>query len=323
MNIASDTPSKKVLNKKVIGNLLVLTTTIIYSFNTNFMKSIIPEWISPFGLVLARTTASTIGFFIIAFFMQVKKENRPQGKAIGTIMLGGLLGIGANLLFYIKGISLTLPIDAFVVRTAQPIIVILLAVIFLGERFTKNKFIGIILGMAGTVYIVLAPNVGIHSSDPMVGDIFIFIASVCSALFLILIKPYTVKYNLFWTMAWMSLAAFILTLPFGFKELTEAPLFHQAVPAMVWFKLSYILFISTMAGYALSVKALNYISPFIESLYIYLLPITGAIVAILMGLQKFSWHDPIALVLIILGFIKVKMDSSSQKVHPKIPQQTH
>ena len=30
-----------------IGHLMILATTFIYSFNTNFMKVIIPEWIGP------------------------------------------------------------------------------------------------------------------------------------------------------------------------------------------------------------------------------------------------------------------------------------
>lgn len=32
-----------------IGHLMILATTFIYSFNTNFMKVIIPEWSVPTG----------------------------------------------------------------------------------------------------------------------------------------------------------------------------------------------------------------------------------------------------------------------------------
>jgi len=42
-----------------------------------------------------------------------------------------------------------------------------------------------------------------------------------------------------------------------------------------------------------------------ESVYIYLLPVTGAIVSISLGLQKFSWHATITLVLIIAGFVLI------------------
>ena len=103
-------------------------------------------------------------------------------------------------------------------------------------------------------------------------------------------------------MLWMSLAAFILVLPFGLHQTLEAPLFTSEAPVHIWLELGFVLIFATMIAYFLNLKALLYISPFVESVYIYLLPITGAIVSISLGLQKFSWHDPIALVLIIAGF---------------------
>lgn len=45
-----------------------------------------------------------------------------------------------------------------------------------------------------------------------------------------------------------------------------------------------------------------------EICYIYVLSITGAAVSILTGLQKFSWHDPIARALIVSGFILISSE---------------
>ena len=78
-----------------------------------------------------------------------------------------------------------------------------------------------------------------------------------------------------------------------------------------------------MTGYFLSGYALNYITPFVESAYKYVLPVTGAAVSILMGLQKFSWHDPIALALIVTGFILInKKTNEIQTNHVSIPHST-
>lgn len=59
----------------------------------------------------------------------------------------------------------------------------------------------------------------------------------------------------------------------------------------------------------MNVHALHYVTPFVESAYKYLLPVTGAAVSILLGLQKFSWHAPIALGLIIIGFLLINKKS--------------
>lgn len=297
-------------SRELIGNLMVLATILIYSFNTNFMKVLMPEWIGPQGLVLARCLMCAIGFWIIGLFLPHTPGNNPGRRDIGMMMLGGVLGIGANLLLYISGLNITGPVDSFVIRTLQPIMVLLLAVLILHVKFTKYKMIGIILGLGGALYVSIMPHNG-PVKDSFLGDIMIFASTVSKSLFLVLIKPYTQKYNAFVVMKWMGVAALIVTFPFGIRQLLQAPLFSTTTPLHIWMEFGFILIVTTMGAYYLSVKALNYITPFVESAYIYLLPITGAIVTILMGLQKFSWHDPIALALIVFGFIFI-----NKKAHP-------
>ena len=297
--------------REIIGHLMVLSTIIIYSFNTNFMKILMPEWIGPHGLVLLRCTVMAAGFWLISLFIPTKAQAKPTKKDILMMMLGGVLGIGGNLLLYINGLNLTGPVDAFVIRTTQPIIVIGLAVLLLHASFNRYKAIGILLGLAGTVYVSITPHAG-AVKDSITGDVLIFVSSVFNALYLILIKPYTQKFNSIIVMRWMSLAALIITFPFGIHQAIHAPLFSTVVPTHIWLELGFVLVFATMIAYFLNLKALVYISPFVESVYFYLLPITGAIVSIALGLQKFSWHDPIALVLIILGFILI-----NKKTKPK------
>lgn len=289
-------------SREIIGNLMVLATILIYSFNTNFMKVLMPVWIGPLGLAFARCLMSAIGFWIIGFFLPSTPKSSPERRDIGMMMLGGVLGIGANLMLYLTGLNRTGPVDTFVIRTLQPIIVLLLAVLILHAKFTTYKMIGIILGLGGALYVSIMPHSG-NVKDSFTGDILVFASTIAKSLFLVLIKPYTQKYNAFVVMKWMSLAALIVTFPFGIRQLLQASLFSTTTPLSVWLEFGFILLVTTMGAYYLSVKALNYITPFVESAYIYLLPVTGAIVTIGMGLQKFSWHDPIALALIIIGFI--------------------
>lgn len=309
-------------SKAYIGHLMILGTTFIYSFNTNFMKVVMPQWIGPDGLVLLRSTASAIAFWLISLFLRPSRTTpKPTRKDIFMMLLGGILGMGGNLLFYINGLNLTGPIDAFVIRTAQPIIVIALGILFLHASFNKYKAFGILLGLGGALYASIVPHAGVVK-DSLSGDILVFMSSVSYAFFLILIKPYTQKFDSVTVMKWMSLAAMLVALPFGIRQLIHSPFFSTLAPLHVWLELGYILVFATIIGYFLSVYALHYISPFIESIYKYLLPVTGAAVSIFMGLQKFSWHDPLALAMIVVGFIlinhKKKMKTGIQ--HPIVQQ---
>jgi len=304
-------------SKAYIGHLMILATTFIYSFNTNFMKAIMPEWIHPNALVLLRCTTSTLVFWLISLFMRPSKTApQPTGKDIRMMMLGGILGMGGNLLLYINGVALTGPIDAFVIRTLQPIIFIALAILFLHATFNKYKIVGIALGLAGALYASIMPHQG-AAKDSFGGDALVFLSSVSYSFFLMLIKPYTEKFDSITVMKWMSLSSMLLSLPFGISPLAQAPVFTAHPPLHIWMELGYILLIATTVGYFLSVYALNYITPFIESAYKYLLPVAGATVSILMGLQKFSWHDPIALVLIIAGFILINKQEAAPSRFPQ------
>lgn len=295
-----------------IGHLMVLATILIYSFNTNFMKLVMPAWIGPEGLVLLRCTVSALGFWTIGLFIGHKESPRPTRRDIFMMMLGGVLGMGGNLLLYIRGLSMTGPVDAFVIRTVQPIIVIGLSVVFLHTAFTRYKALGIILGLAGTLYVSIMPHTGPVKDSPG-GDTLIFLSAISNALFLILIKPYTVKFNSTVVMKWMSLAAMLISLPFGIRQLIHAPVFQGGAELHIWLELGYTLVFATLVAYFLNVKALNYISPFVDSVYFYLLPVTGAAVSIALGLQHFSWHDPIALALIVTGFLLINKGGKKQK----------
>lgn len=295
-------------SKAYIGHILVFTTIIIYSFNTNFMKILIPDQIGAFGLVVSRCLVTTICFWLIGFFVKEDKEKRPTTKDTLMIMLGGALGIGLNLLLYIKGLEMTGPIDTIVIRTLQPIIVMAIAAIFLHKKISKLRIIGIILGILGTLYISLAPHTkGVQ--DSFTGDILVFISTVGTAIYLIVIKPYTAKYKSVTIMKWMSLAALIVALPFGTKEFINAPLFHNPFSLVIWAEFGYIMIIASMVAYLFAVQALHYVSALTQSSYIYILPITGTLVAMLLKIQYPNWHDPLAFAMILTGFILINKKS--------------
>lgn len=292
-------------SKEYIGHILAIIAILIFSFNTNFMKSIMPEQIGAFGLVLARCLVSTVGFWIVGLFSHEAKGESPSRRDVWMIMLAGVMAISGNLLFYLKGLELTGPIDATVLRTLQPIMVIGIAAIFFHEKISRYKIIGICLGIIGTVYVSIAPH---HHGveDSFVGDVLIFIATAFTAIYLVMIRPYTVKYNTVTIMKWMSLSSLIVCIPFGYHSLITAPVFHaETFSWIVWGKIAYSVIVGSMVALFISVLSLRYISAFVKSTYIYLLPITGTLVAIMLKLQYPNWHDPIAFVIILAGFILV------------------
>lgn len=309
-------------SKAIYGHLMVLGTILIYSFNTNFMKHVMPEWIGPYGLTLARCMACAIGFSVICLFLPKETRNAAKGKDRWMLMLGGLIGMAGNMFFYILGISKTGPVDAFVIRVCQPIMVMALSILFLHQQLTWNKVVGICLGIGGTIYITSVPHSGL-AEDSLLGDILVFTSSFMYAVYLILIKPYTTRFNSFVVLKWMSIAATIVIFPIGIDELIHAKAWTEPFHYEIWSEIAFTLIASTMIANLLTINALKYIPPFVDSAYIYLLPITGTIVSVEMGLQQFSWHDVFAFVLILSGFILINISKDSKILHPRFPQHLH
>ena len=305
----------EITQKRIIGHLMMFTTIMIYSFNTNFMKSIMPDWIGPFGLTFLRCLTSLIIYFIITLFLSKSKRKLDNKKDYWMLLIGGALGIGIYLMLYMFGLSKTGPVDVFVIRSSQPIFVLLISIFFLHKVATWNKIIGIILGVGGTIYICIYHSAG-GDVNSFWGDASILLATIIYSIYIIFIKPYSERLNPFVVMLWLSIASTIVTLPLGIKELIEAPIFHRPFNWEVVGKISFTLLASTVIANILTVNALKYISSFSSSVYIYILPVTGTIVAVWLGLQVFTWHYAVAFGLIVTGFVLVNINNKSKQPDP-------
>ena len=60
-----------------------------------------------------------------------------------------------NMVFFIKGLSLSTPINSSVIITIMPIIVMMLSAIFLLKKITPSKIFGLLFGFSGALTLVL------------------------------------------------------------------------------------------------------------------------------------------------------------------------
>ena len=307
---------------RIYGHIMMFSTILIYSFNTNFMKTLTPEYMGPLGFAFLRCLSCLLCFFIASLFLPKETRKLSTKKDYWMLLLGGAVGMGGYLMCYMYGLSKTGPVDVFVIRSSQPLIVLVISIFFLHKKAYWNKIVGVVLGIGGTVCISLYhPAHGDINS--FWGDSLIFIATLFYGAYLVFLKPYTLRINPFVVMMWLSVASTLITLPFGIKEFIEAPLWHRPFNWEVVGKLSFTLIFSTMISNILTVSALRFISSFSTSVYTYILPITGTLVSIWFGLQTFTWHYAIAFGLIVSGFIIVNINNKNKETQPHEPIGMH
>lgn len=128
------------MSKRTLAILAAIGATFIYGINHTVAKGVMPTHVKPFGFIFLRVGGAALLFWLISFFGPKEKiEKRDWGR----MLVCTLLGMSINMLSFFKGLQLSTPINSAVLVTITPIIVVVISALFLKERITLNKGLGI------------------------------------------------------------------------------------------------------------------------------------------------------------------------------------
>ncbi len=212
-----------------------------------------------------------------------KRKNRK--KDLLLLAFCGLFGVSANMLFFFYGLSLTSPIDASIIMTSTPVIVLILSAFILKEKITRNKYIGILIGGIGAAILILYGKTAAGTSS-IIGNLFVFFNACSYGLYLVLVKPLMKKYKAFTVISWMFMFGFAFTIPFGIGDLAITD--FSAFTTNAYLSLAYVIVGTTFLTYLLNIYALNYVSPSVNGSYIYLQPVVSFI---MVSLSAYLFND--------------------------------
>ena len=285
------------MNTRILALLAATIASAIYGVNHTIAKGLMPDIIGAYGFILLRVSGAAIIFWIISFFYPSEKIDKKDWlRIIGC----AFTGMAINMLAFFKGLSLSTPINSSVVITLVPVMLLILSAIFLKERITKIKSVGIGLGLIGALVLILfgaktqanAPNI------PLGNTLFI-VNALAYSIYLILVKPLVLKYNSITLMKMFFLFAVVINLPIGFSEFAQVDWLHLSFDS-IW-KLTFVVVATTVLTYLFNIYALKQLSPSTIGAFIYLQPLIAAIFAILVGADQLSTLRVGAALLIFLG----------------------
>lgn len=119
-----------------------------------------------------------------------RKFLRPSVKAIPKVMLlSSFQTIGQYFFFYI-GLAKTTGARASIVEGLNVFVAIIIAsLIFKQEKFTLNKIVGSLIGFVGII-IMNSTGSGLINSSYFMGDLFIFLSTICYAFSSVVLKKF-------------------------------------------------------------------------------------------------------------------------------------
>ncbi len=280
-------------NLALIGATIV---SLIYGLTFTIAKDVMPTYINAFGFIVLRVFGATILFWMVSFFIKTEKiENQDFPRIIAC----AFFGVALNMLTFFKGLSYTSPISASVIMVSTPIIVLILSAIVTKERMQKRKVFGIVLGLIGTVFLILyGKSVG-NATNASLGNFLVFVNAVSYGFYLITVRKLMDKYNAFSFVKWIYLFGFLMVLPFGWNEFQAVN--WQSIPTDVYWKIGFVVLFSTFFTYLLNLLSMRELKPTTVAVFIYLQPVFATIFAIGLGKDELSFVKIISAVLIFVG----------------------
>lgn len=295
------------MSPRLKAHIALFLVALIYGANYTIAKGVLDdEYMQPLGFILLRVLSGLLFFTIIHHFFIKEKVER---KDFGLLILCGLFGVAINQMFFFMGLKLTKPINASLIMTTCPIIVLVVSAIILKEAITIRKLVGICFGAAGAILLILYGEKVSFDRDQILGDVLIFINASSYAVYLVLVKSLMKKYHPITVVKWVFTIGIIFVLPFGISKLTVVE--WQTFPVSIWIAVAYVLICTTILAYLFNTYALKIVRASTVSIYIYLQPLLATLVALLADSDQFV---PQKVVFGILIFIGVYLVSSKKEV---------
>ncbi|WPZ19706.1 DMT family transporter [Geobacillus subterraneus] len=226
--------------------LFLVLANLFWAGNYVVGKVVIAET-GPFWLTLIRWCAAFIILVPVSYWLERPHYWDVMKQYWLPLVASGALGIiGYNLLLY-GALAYTSPMNAAIVNSLNPAIIVVLSYVLLRERLSKLNILGFLLSLIGVLFILTNGHLAhVFRTDYNRGDLMMLAAGVVWALYSIIgkklpVPPITatacsVFFSLF--MLW----PFAILYPFpadqlsaiGFAGITYICLFPSVLSFLFW-----------------------------------------------------------------------------------------
>ena len=210
-------------------------------------------------------------FVRLAIRARTGRWERVERGDFPRLALAGLTGVALNQLLFFNGLNATSPVNASLIMTVNPVLVLLVSAALLGTAVTARKVAGVALGMAGAVALLLlgAKSQSLHASWQ--GDLMVLVNAASYGVYLVVVKPLMARYRPLTVIAWVFLFGAVFVLPVGASQALAID--WAAFEPAHWQGLAFVVLMTTFLVYLLNIYALQIVAPTVVSIYIYLQPL--------------------------------------------------
>ena len=288
-------------NKNNLAYLLLFLTTLFWSGNFIVGKAASLYEIPPFSLNFYRWLFAWLILFPFTYKEIIKKKDYVLSNIAFFIILGiTSITIFNSIVYY--SLNFTQVISGVLMISTIPVMIIFISSLLKIEKTNIFQIIGVVLSLTGVVFIVTKADIEILKTlNFNKGDVTMVIAMFSWATYSALLKKK--KYEL----SQISLLEVVITfglvflIPIYFIEMSMGYLIKLGKP--FYLTLTYVVLFPGLCSFFFWIKGISIIGANRSGIFLHLMPIFGAVMAMIIFDEKFMFYHLLGAIFILMGII--------------------
>lgn len=276
---------------------LLALTTLFWAGNSIAGKLAVGH-VSPMVLVTVRWAAVTAALFLLNRRQVAADWAVIRPRLFYLLFLGGLgFTVFSIALYY--ALIYTTAINASILQGGMPLFVFAASFALFGSRIRIEQAIGFVLSFIGVVVIALRGDfVNLITLNINFGDALMLVAIIAYGIYTAALRTKPIVH---WTslMIMLCLGATLTALPFLALEMAAGATILPEPRG--WLIIGFIVLFPSLLGQAFYIRAVELIGSNRAGLFINLLPLWGALLAVTIVGEEFHIYHAVSLVMILAG----------------------
>ena len=286
-------------NKNSLAYILLFLTTLFWSGNFIVGKSASLYEIPPFSLNFYRWLFA--GLILLPFtFKEIINKKNYIFQNIGFFIILGITSITIfnSIVYY--SLYYTQVISGVLMISTIPVWIIFISSILKIEKTNIFQIAGVFLSLTGVIFIITKADIDlIKNLDFNKGDLTMVIAMFAWALYSALLKKKKYEISQISLLQVVIITGLVFLIPIYIIEMQLGYLINLGTP--FYLTLTYVVLFPGLASFFFWIKGISLIGANRAGIFLHLMPIFGAIMAMIIFDEKFMFYHFLGAIFIIAG----------------------
>ena len=278
---------------------MLVLATFFWAGNFAIGKFAFLEDIPPYSLTFFRWL--TVWLILFPFtYKDILKNKNDIFNSLPLLFFLGLMTIGLFVPFVYIAMKNTTVTNATLLNTAIPAAIILFCFLFKFEKTNTFQLLGLLISTVGVLVIITRLDFNVLLNlDFNIGDIWMIGAVICWGLYSTFLKKLKLKISLLALVHILCSCGLIFLLPQFLYEYSQGDIIH--VNNNFLYCLIYLALFPSIGSYYCWTGAVSIIGPNRAGIFLMLIPLFSAVMAIFFFNEEFELYHFIGSVFVIIG----------------------